>query len=144
MLYIESLRYETCGKCLILLPHHKLKKCAKCLQKYYCSRDCQKNDWKDHKIDCKNNSFNMEDLRQSLVDNMNFITSHLRKNWMFQLATLHSLDLLFNKHRHVCVVQYYDELPMKNKEDQVEQLIENASMIFFFCLSHCKKNSVSL
>lgn len=29
-----------------------LKICAKCRFTYYCSRECQKKDWKEHKEDC--------------------------------------------------------------------------------------------
>jgi hypothetical protein len=36
-----------CGKQEI-----KLQKCGKCEIVYYCSRECQKNDWKNHKKDC--------------------------------------------------------------------------------------------
>ena len=28
-------------------------KCGKCGSVWYCSRDCQKKDWKTHKINCK-------------------------------------------------------------------------------------------
>ncbi|CAG2116598.1 unnamed protein product, partial [Medioppia subpectinata] len=30
----------------------QLKKCSKCLHMYYCSKECQKNDWKYHKNEC--------------------------------------------------------------------------------------------
>ena len=30
----------------------KLKNCAKCKGIMYCSRECQKQDWKHHKKDC--------------------------------------------------------------------------------------------
>jgi hypothetical protein len=32
----------------------KLQKCGNCNIVYYCSRECQKNDWKKHKPDCHN------------------------------------------------------------------------------------------
>lgn len=45
---------KTCAKCHktqadVPLP---LKRCAKCQNQWYCSRDCQKADWKAHKPFC--------------------------------------------------------------------------------------------
>lgn len=31
----------------------RLKKCAGCFTTFYCSRDCQRPDWKHHKVQCK-------------------------------------------------------------------------------------------
>ena len=31
----------------------QLKKCSKCHQMYYCDKECQQNDWKCHKYECK-------------------------------------------------------------------------------------------
>ena len=31
----------------------QLKKCSKCHQMYYCDKECQQNDWKCHKFECK-------------------------------------------------------------------------------------------
>ena len=33
----------------------KMKKCSRCLTAYYCSLDCQKTHWKEHKKVCKQN-----------------------------------------------------------------------------------------
>lgn len=35
---------------------HPLKRCAKCKTQWYCSRECQKIDWKDHKQICSKNA----------------------------------------------------------------------------------------
>ena len=32
-----------------------MKKCSRCKLNRYCSRECQKNDWKEHKTICKEN-----------------------------------------------------------------------------------------
>lgn len=47
-------------------------KCGRCQKTYYCSIDCQKNDWKKHKQCCffKNNSF-MDVVEKLTVEKMN-------------------------------------------------------------------------
>ena len=46
-----------CGHCKIPCLSHggpkKLSKCSRCLLAYYCSRECQLADWKNHKELCK-------------------------------------------------------------------------------------------
>src|ERR1700722_699937 len=42
---------STCHKLQPELPH-PLKRCAKCQTTLYCSRECQKDDWKNHKRIC--------------------------------------------------------------------------------------------
>jgi hypothetical protein len=36
-------------------PRESYKKCSACLTEHYCSRECQKKDWKNHKITCNEN-----------------------------------------------------------------------------------------
>ncbi|XP_035713634.1 uncharacterized protein LOC118438048 [Folsomia candida] len=35
-----------CATCAILIPSDQVKKCGKCGRRAYCSRECQKIDWK--------------------------------------------------------------------------------------------------
>lgn len=43
---------KTCTKCQKTQAEVPLKRCAKCQNQLYCSRDCQKADWKAHKAFC--------------------------------------------------------------------------------------------
>ncbi|KAK5988809.1 hypothetical protein PT974_10303 [Cladobotryum mycophilum] len=43
---------EACNKCKKSPPEVTIKRCAKCSTTPYCSRDCQKADWKVHKKIC--------------------------------------------------------------------------------------------
>ena len=47
----STLKGKHCDNCL--MKSSLLKKCGKCLSMYYCGRDCQRNDWNQHKNECK-------------------------------------------------------------------------------------------
>ena len=51
LLMLSSSCYS-CGKIENELDGETLKRCARC-SAHYCSKDCQKADWKDHKLICK-------------------------------------------------------------------------------------------
>lgn len=47
---MEGDRCQTCGKA----PENtQLKRCSRCRNKFYCSIECQKKDWKHHRKQCK-------------------------------------------------------------------------------------------
>ena len=47
----EQFRGKYCDNCL--KKSNLLKRCAKCLEMYYCDKNCQTIDWKFHKNECK-------------------------------------------------------------------------------------------
>lgn len=46
---------KICGACGVWeeVNQPRFSRCKRCKSKYYCSKDCQKDDWKDHKGLCK-------------------------------------------------------------------------------------------
>ena len=47
----DGVETNTCAKCNFTFPH--LSCCSKCEVTYYCSKECQRSDWKQHKNVCK-------------------------------------------------------------------------------------------
>ncbi|TBU27770.1 hypothetical protein BD311DRAFT_695933 [Dichomitus squalens] len=44
-----------CNNCYISGDEKQLFACSRCRSQYYCSKECQKGDWKNHKTICQNN-----------------------------------------------------------------------------------------
>jgi len=49
---IISIRKQECCVCRKRVTHMKLKKCSKCLEQRYCSKECQLHIWPHHKQFC--------------------------------------------------------------------------------------------
>ena len=49
---IQIKKRFTCATCK-KTAYKGMKKCSRCKTTYYCSRDCQGQDWKQHKLTCK-------------------------------------------------------------------------------------------
>ena len=61
-----------------------MNRCGKCMKIYYCERECQVQDWKKHKLDCKTQSIQTE------TDRLEAIVALVRKDatLIFDLLTL--------------------------------------------------------
>ena len=84
---IEQLRLglRPCGGpgCAMILSTHR---CAGCVFTYYCSKKCQKDGWKDHKIICKK-----EQKKKKLIKkNMKDVQKNEKKTltWLEEMETI--------------------------------------------------------
>ena len=55
-----------CHNCLT--KKGPLYNCSRCHNTSYCSKECQRKDWKSHKIECNNTKVKLKDQRQALSD----------------------------------------------------------------------------
>ncbi|KAH9948573.1 hypothetical protein B0H21DRAFT_820890 [Amylocystis lapponica] len=68
VLFFEDVLHEKklskCNNCYISQTEKPLHKCARCKAAKYCSKECQKADWKKHKGICANNAALADALRK--------------------------------------------------------------------------------
>jgi hypothetical protein len=57
-----------CNNCQITSSEKKLSKCSRCNKVYYCSRDCQKEDWNEHKKRCVDKKNKISETEQEQED----------------------------------------------------------------------------
>ncbi|KAJ7691807.1 hypothetical protein B0H17DRAFT_1133589 [Mycena rosella] len=80
----EILAHRTCAFCYKSeTKTHKFDRCGACLRPAYCSKDCQKKDWKKHKRTCQLQAQNRESLpvkgtpeRDMLADIKKWFSKH--------------------------------------------------------------------
>ncbi|KAJ7605185.1 hypothetical protein FB45DRAFT_953953 [Roridomyces roridus] len=53
----KAIAFHACGACLKKTDLEKLKRCGRCQIVLYCSNDCQKKDWPEHKKFCGKQDF---------------------------------------------------------------------------------------
>ncbi|KAJ7617032.1 hypothetical protein FB45DRAFT_1104122 [Roridomyces roridus] len=53
----KAIAFHACGACLKKTDFEKLKRCGRCQIVLYCSNDCQKKDWPEHKKFCGKQDF---------------------------------------------------------------------------------------
>lgn len=87
-----SIVCHTCNK-----PHGNMLRCGKCKFVYYCSRECQKVDWKDHKHMC-------QEKEESLISEIRETIIAIENNPKFTgllLALLHYWSLKIYKNGYI-------------------------------------------
>ena len=62
---------KTCAKCHKNQADVSLKRCGKCHNQWYCSRECQKADWKTHKVSCGSSQQSNAQTKPQATTNFN-------------------------------------------------------------------------
>jgi len=74
----EKMRAEGNYKtCVVCKKDRKCSRCVGCFNIWYCSKDCQKNDWGNHKEDCKKGTqgfMEVSFMKTGVMPSMNFKT----------------------------------------------------------------------
>ncbi len=129
--YIVKQNKTECDNCGI---KGKMLKCSNCLGAYYCSKECQKLHYKEHKSNCKNNpdcdsfkkniSFNRLLSYHFLVHILKKKNTFLPKKWLkYKFWKIHYIE---DKKVYVFQVMPYDEIePTKNYALEHYPFLEN-------------------
>jgi hypothetical protein len=76
----------TCKK-----DNSELKKCSNCLSISYCSKECQRNDWKRHKLECEDKKKELDNRKREHYELLieEFCSE---KNWDWYTTRTHFSD----------------------------------------------------
>nr|GAT48625.1 predicted protein [Mycena chlorophos] len=95
---------------------HSMRRCGGCSNAYYCNGDCQRRDWKRHKIVCYNLRLSRlltfehgaDKASRNLV--LRMIHFYLTRNWQV-VRELRDVFLATHPGRHPVLVYHFDALP---------------------------------
>ncbi|KAH9902382.1 hypothetical protein C8Q73DRAFT_785073 [Cubamyces lactineus] len=82
-----------CNHCFVTGEEKKLFHCSQCKAQTYCSRECQKADWKNHRSACKNNGL----LESRLKQHENTPQGMLDRLFLVDGISMHELDQRLEK-----------------------------------------------
>ncbi|GFH46403.1 hypothetical protein CTEN210_02877 [Chaetoceros tenuissimus] len=111
--HLERCAYTDCPT--VTSVHEKdLLKCSACKGTYYCSRDCQKNDWFRHKMTCLHNN----KISGCTTCNRNFPNKEIIRCKDCNKETYCSIDCLEKgklRHQPICQVGMSEEMELFHK-----------------------------
>mmetsp|Transcript_22582 Transcript_22582/g.56480 ORF Transcript_22582/g.56480 Transcript_22582/m.56480 type:complete len:338 (-) Transcript_22582:120-1133(-) len=91
-------------------PGEKLSRCAQCQSAYYCSRECQKGDWKRHKMECSPPTSNKVDMTSTTNTALSFVNSNIRaiRQRMREMSSGKRRDKKAKIHDYVLNVDFFE------------------------------------
>lgn len=109
---------QVCYKCGLI---RDCQKCSKCLVACYCSRECQTQDFPDHKLSCKSI---MHSPNNPAIKDFVKITTSMAPNVQFArlMATLHTLPEVANDEKSLVLVPFYDTSSYSSRTTIIRKL----------------------
>lgn len=147
----KELKYLTKPYCNYNKKHKfdtskKLKLCKQCREIYYCSKSCQKKDWKNHKEYCIAHRINHLILREIKKGNEQFIKKcENNENFIFQYLHVEqeekigrkTIKRFQNKLKSIGNIDTYDELIIYINKTDTSELAKSVKTIirYYDCIN---------
>lgn len=104
----------------------KLQTCSKCFSVYYCSKQCQIDDWQNHKVSCKILNYETDEITQYLTQ----IYENFKNNELFHLSLLAYKDIsgviqvIYNHQNSKYKINFIEHDEQSKKSENIDFIVK--------------------
>ena len=101
---------DKCKKCNVTRSEKKLSKCSRCGKVFYCSKNCQKEDWNEHKKNCVDKKNKISDSQEQKQQQQDSSSEESEFEFIDKITMLSIFDKVINS----CCSKTLYEIAFKN------------------------------